>query len=173
MSKVLVGIEKINEVLNEFLAEFDPELKADMGTEFCYWITDNKIEYSLMMPAVAEDHFMRNFNLLAPDIDCDSFLASFLHELGHHQTLEMIEDDQFIECINAKREIAIKGEAEGLSEETIWELHKQYFDLPDEYEATMWAINFIRDNIEKIRVFWKKVSDAIMNFYFENDIELG
>ena len=44
--------------------------------------------------------------------------------------------------------------------------------MPDEYEATMWAIAYIRDNIEKVREFWSKVQDAVMEFYVLNGVEI-
>ena len=91
MKKELLGIDKINAVLNKFLEPF--EAYADLGEEFSYWYTDSRIEYNLVVIEASTDYFMQNFNRMAPDLNCDPFLASFLHELGHHETLDFIDDD--------------------------------------------------------------------------------
>ena len=48
--------------------------------------------------------------------------------------------------------------------------YQKYFDLPDEYEATMWAINYMRNNVEKVAKFWNELQAAIMSFYKLNKV---
>jgi hypothetical protein len=49
-------------------------------------------------------------------------------------------------------------------------LSKDYFNLPDEYAATMWAVNFANKNIDKLWTLRQKLQPAIMNFYMCNNI---
>ena len=166
----LKKVSKINQVLNEFLAEFDAV--CDMGSDFCYWNSESLIHYTLVISERQNTHFMDNFNKLAPDINCDVFLASFLHELGHHETLHMFDDADEAYCRDYKEmlhsrlinEIPI-GEAEA-------EIYRQYFNLPDEYEATMWAIEYMRENADKVKELWEKIKVAIMDFYKANNVEV-
>ena len=164
MKEHLIGVDKINTVLNKFLAEF--EATACMGEDFCYWYKDSCIHYSLVMIEASSDYFMQNFNRLAPDLHCDPFLASFMHELGHHETLDMIEEDY--------RPIkkALGEELKIVKDVLKSEIHQKYFDLPDEYEATMWAINYMRNNVEKVAAFWNELQAAIINFYKLNKVEV-
>ena len=165
----LKGINAINKILNEFLEEF--EATADIGTDFCYWNTDSLINYALVISEEHNDYFMENFNRIAPDIKCDVFLASFLHELGHHETICLIEDADELYCRDIKYEISQELEKKH-SEAEIKALYQRYFDLPDEYEATMWAIEYIRKNSEKVAALWEKLQKAIIKFYEINRIEV-
>lgn len=163
------GINAINKILNEFLEEF--EATADMGTDFCYWNTDGLIHYALVISEGHNDYFMENFNRLAPDIKCDVFLASFLHELGHHETISFIEDVDELYCRDVKHKLSQELENKHSEEETK-ALYQRYFDLPDEYEATMWAIEYIRENSEKVATLWEKLQKVIIKFYEINRIEV-
>ena len=170
MNKSLKGIELINTVLNDFLKEF--EVTAYFGTDFAYWYEKNEIEYSLIVPEEASMYFMENFNKLAPHLECDPFLASFLHELGHACTLHLIDDSEECFCRDCKDRIS-KQLTDFITEEEDRALHQQYFNLPDEYEATMWAINYMTNNSDKIASFWEKVQVAINRFYELNKLEVA
>ena len=52
-------------------------------------------------------------------------------------------------------------------------IHQKYFDLPVEYEATMWAIDYMRNNAQKVAEFWKELQEAIMEFYRLNEVEVA
>jgi hypothetical protein len=165
MKKELLGIDKINAVLNKFLEPF--EAHADLGEEFSYWYADSRIEYNLVVIEASTDYFMQNFNKMAPDLNCDPFLASFLHELGHHETLDFIDEDY--RPIKMQLEEDLKRVSK--SAEAI--IHQKYFDLPVEYEATMWAIEYMRNNAQKVAEFWKELQEAIMEFYRLNEVEVA
>ena len=170
MKDYLLGIDKINNVLNEFLAEFD--ITAELGTDFAYWYASGKITYSLVLPE-GQDYFMNNFNRLAPDIKCDPFLASFLHEVGHNETLDWIEEAEEAYCDIMKKGLEKKLDKCIGDPKKKEELHQIYFDLPDEYEATMWAIEYMRENAEKVAEFWNKLQSAILEFYILNEVEVA
>lgn len=168
----MVGINEINEILNDFLKDF--ELTADIGEDFGYYYNEDRIEYALVMPTDSVDYFMINFNKLAPDLHCDPFLASFLHEVGHARTdhLFEIEEEEKIWLIKEKMHQEYCISDNSMSEERNRELHMEYFNLPDEYEATMWAIKYMREHTDKITNLWNKLHYAIVNFYLNNGVDI-
>ena len=163
----LKGIDALDKVINDFLAEF--EVSASMGADFCYWCGKGQISYTLIMPEASKNYFMQHFNRLAPDLECDEFLASLLHELGHHMTEGMLEENEIKYSNDLRSAINLKF-CNKVSEEENAQLHQEYFNLPDEHEATMWAIEYTRNYTEKVAAFWEKLRPAIMNFYSLNGI---
>ena len=166
----LKKVFEINDILNEFLADFDAV--CDMGSDFCYWTNDSMIHYTLVISDRQNTHFMNNFHRLAPDIECDVFLASFLHELGHHETLHTFDDRDEAYCRDFKEMLHTRLINENPTAEIEAEIYQQYFNLPDEYEATAWAIEYMRENADKVKDLWEKVKKAIMEFYIANNVEV-
>lgn len=169
MNNLFVGINELDKVLNEFVNPFGTYV--EFGSEFIYWVEEEKIEYSLIMPEQGRDYFMENFRVLAPDIQCDPFLASFMHELGHHMTNDLFDDDDEAAFIYDTRQYLAKALNDKTDSEE--ELYKLYFNLPDEMAATYWAIAYMREHSKKVAEFWDKVQNTIMNFYKLNGIEVS
>lgn len=161
----------IDDVLNEFLEPL--EAYAEMDTEFAYWYSDSRITYTLCMPATGKDYFMENWHNLAPELDVDPFLASFLHEVFHHLTLNTFTEEQEEYNNIVKKQLDEELQHKDLTEEEVKRIHFQYFYLPVEFEATMGAINYIRSNVDEVARFWKKLQAAIMEFYEVNHIEIN
>ena len=46
--------------------------------------------------------FMKYFNHIAPDIEIDTFLIAFLHELGHHMTCDEISAEDELYCLEKR-----------------------------------------------------------------------
>lgn len=163
----LKGVNLLNSILNEFLIEFD--VTADIGPDFCYWHNRNAIEYSLVVSDKAGELYMNYVHKFAPDITCDVFLISFLHELGHHETIDELTDEEEMYCRDVKTDIGvILSENKDLAtRETMYNL---YFGLPDELAATSWAIEYIRSNREKIAKLWNRIQPTIMMIYELNDV---
>ena len=163
------GINKINTIINKFLEEFDAW--CGVGPEFAYWTCDSKIDYSFATPNIGTQYFMENLANIAPDIKCDPFLISLLHELGHHETGHMFEEVEDLLFRKRKESMAVKLTT--ASEEEARDLHFKYFNMPDEYEATMWAVNYMRNNTEKVAKFWNELQPAIQEFYKNNKVEVS
>ena len=168
MNNLFVGVKELDKVLNEFVNPFGAHV--EFGSDFIYWVEEKTIEYSLIMPEQGRDYFMENFRVLAPDIQCDPFLASFMHELGHHMTNDLFDDNDETYNYETRQYLAKALNDKTDSEEKLYE---QYFNLPDEMAATRWAIEYIREHSEKVAEFWNKVQNAIMNFYKLNGIEVN
>lgn len=141
----------INDVLNEFLANF--ECHAELGSDFCYWQSSNLIWYT---PAIIDKdakYFMEYWHSLAPEITINPFLASLLHEVGHNETLHWLTEEEVHYCEDEKVEISWRLDVCTSTEEQK-NYYFQYFTLPDEKEATDWAIDYVRNHTQQIGAFW-------------------
>ena len=170
MENKLIGINNITNILNDFLREFDAT--AEIGIDFAYRERGKKIIYAVVLPDVEADHsFMKNFRRLAPEIECDTFLISFLHELGHHMTMPELSEEDYWYCSDIVDSLEKEIADPNLSKERELEIHEEYYNLPIEQMATDWAINYILNNVKKVADFWCKVQSAIMEFYRLNNVE--
>lgn len=160
---MLKGINEINVLINEFLEPFD--LTAELGTDFDYCFLENKIHYALVVGDISSKLFIENAEARFPEARADIFLWSLLHEIGHSETLDDLEDGVEELCMEIKRE---------LSEHADWSIehrHMVYFNCPDEYAATDWAGEYIIAHNNELAIFWNKLQKAINNFYELNGVK--
>ena len=94
------GLNKITEKINEFLKPFDCECKP--CTDFAYYYAHSLITYSFIVPTRDKLEFLDSVNILNPKVETDMFLWSLLHEFGHHETMDFLEDDEAEECAHIK-----------------------------------------------------------------------
>ncbi len=160
---MLKGINEINVLINKFLEPFD--LTAELGTDFDYCFLENKIHYALVVGDISSKLFIENAEARFPEAHADIFLWSLLHEIGHSETLDDLEDGVEKLCMEIKR---------GLNEHTGWSIehrHTIYFNCPDEYAATDWAGEYIITHNNELTIFWNKLQKAINNFYKLNGVK--
>lgn len=150
----IVGMDKLTNVLDKFLEEF--ECTSIVDTNFYCLITSNVIAVSLVVTEKNSSSFMSRVNRLYPDIHADEFLWSFLHEVGHIETINTLDDDELYFSKTQKKNKNITNEV--------------YYELPDEFAATEWAANYMRENTEKVAKFWNEVQSVIMDIYKINNI---
>ena len=50
------------------------------------------------------------------------------------------------------------------------ELEFEYFNLPDEIMATQWAVNYIKNNPERVKIMWHNIQKALKKFYKKNKV---
>lgn len=161
----MLDTSMIDKVLNDFLEPF--EATAEMGDTFCYCFDSSTINYTLIEEP-EEKYFLNHVFSLAPDLKgYNGFLISFLHELGHHYTLDELSEDEVNESLDTKRRINNEYTDGRI------DLQEEYFNLPDEAIATNWAIEYIRNNRKKIDEFWSKLLNVIIQFYKTNITELN
>ena len=72
---------------------------------------------------------------LGLEIDVHVETMSFLHEIGHHWTMNFLDENELLESEITKLCLYMKDEE---NDETFM----KYFTCPIEYEATIDAINF-------------------------------
>lgn len=159
----LKGMDRINDIINEFLEPF--ELTAEPGTDFDYYFLEDKIHYALVVGDTSSKLFMEDAEARFPDAHADVFLWSLLHEVGHSETLDDLEDGVEELCMEIKS---------GLNEHMDWSSttrHKIYFACPDEMAATDWAGEYIMSHADELSIFWSKLQAAIQDFYKLNEVE--
>lgn len=168
MSKLL-GVENINKILNTFLEPFDAT--AELGSEFCYLYITSTIYYTVVMTENQDKIFNEFFKKNCPEFSLPPFIWGFLHELGHHETMDDLTEDE-TEISRAEKEKINKELAEVKEyNEIYWEECKKYCYLPDEYAASMWAIDYAKDNYNEVMDLTIKLFHAIDMFYKLNNIE--
>lgn len=157
------GIKKLNAHMNKFLSPFG--LKCTFGSDFAYWTESELIQYTIFLHQDSDVYFSdfikKEFDFSVTDI----FLVSLLHEVGHYYTIDDFEEDELLEDEYAKA---------GLTRNpliTEKERNFRYFNLPVEYAATEWAIDFLRDN-PSIYHQWGIMLEHFRHFYKKNNISL-
>ena len=146
----LIDFSKIDNILNGFLEPF--ECTARLSTDFAYFNAENLITYSVAVASRCEDSFMTFVKDLFPEIDADIFLWSILHELGHHETEDDFDEDEW-------EDYMIKS--------TTVKTDMEYYNLPIERAATEWAGEFMLEHTDEITALWKELQAAIVEIYIE------
>lgn len=149
----MIDSSNIDKVINTFFEEEGFEVTATLGTDFAYWYADSYINYALVVSERMDNLFLAYAKELGLKVDCGIFLLSLFHELGHHETMDLLEDEDFYQ-----------GDKNSLDADS-------YFRLTEETEATQWAIDFINSNVEKVEKLAKDLQKEIAIFYKKYNIE--
>ena len=171
MLSKLKGLDKIEEILNRFLQEWECTVRLE--SDFAYYYYSNTIAYSFCCSNVGDMLFSEVINRLCPEIHCDIFLWSFLHELGHHETYDDLEDSDVLFSLDEKERI--QKEQEGITDvKQRMDIARQYYVLPDELAATQWAVDYMRAHTAEMQALWEEeLKPAIINFYELNKVEVA
>ena len=154
----LLGINEVTEIINQFLEPF--ECTAELSTDFEYFYLDNVIGYTFFNIQQDSKDFSASVERLHPNLNCDIFLWSLLHELGHCETMDDLTDEEYAESKLIKDQIG-KSEMDKLA----------YYDCPDEKYATEWAVEYANTHVNELRNFWNRLQPAILNVYKLNSVE--
>lgn len=149
-TKATMKLDKITNILNSFLEPF--ECEAFAAGDFAYYSGSNTISYALLIADTHEKSFMNFTRDFFPAINADPFLWSFLHELGHHETEDEFEEEDFEDYMRINQN-------EISSEE--------YYTLPIEFAATQWAAEFMTDHTKEVETLWNKLKPEIKDFFTE------
>ena len=153
MKRRLRGITKLNECIQRFVGEW--YLDSQIDTDFAYDPVSDTVFWTLVVSEQNDKDFHDFFYSLGCKVEADVFILSILHEIGHSQTLRYLSDEEYNYSQDRK--------AEKLS-------NYEYFNLPDEIEATKWAVNYLNENADKVEAFWNELQPLIMEFYKRNHI---
>lgn len=128
--------------IKKFIADLDEELTIVFSDECSYEESTETIYYSDKIDEYYDLGFMRHVIHVHNFLDAQLYgikLLSLLHEIGHHFTLYYCEDDSMSRFI-----------CQNLSDTEILDPKYQdiYYNIEAEWEATEWAIQFIRENKE-------------------------
>lgn len=120
-------VKVLNNIANEY------ECEVVIGNEFAYYYDENKI---VVNPTDTDETFLTLARESGLNEEVSSFVISFFHELGHNETVDFCEE--------------YEGNKDALTME-------EYFYIEEEYEATMWAIEFCNSNINVVKEIEKNL----------------
>ena len=127
-------IEKTDELVRGLVKSVDEDYDCEMGSDFCVYLDEDLIHWSLLYRDECGTAFYNNFIKRFPRAKgFGLFTLSLLHELGHLETEWDMEDD-----------IAI--DADALSNE-------DYFALHNEKIATDWAGEYLITHYDEVFAF--------------------
>jgi hypothetical protein len=136
-------LNKINSTLNSMVKSFDENYSVILSDKYAVDLDNEVITYALLIDS-RNDNFYKNFVSRFPCVENFNILfLSILHEIGHLETQDEMENDT--EIRNTE-----------LDEET-------YFNLYNERIATDYAGFWVQDNFE----IAKKYNDEIEKVLFE------
>ena len=78
-------LEIIDDIINNF-TETHFGVCASMDTDFFYDPEEDDITYAFVVSEINDKMFMDCVHSIEPNLNCDIFLLSLLHEVGHHFT---------------------------------------------------------------------------------------
>ena len=154
----MANVNKINTVLNSFLTKqgFSDELKACYvaDKDSYYHYGKNLVVLGGLTNKKADEIFMDYCKELGLEVDVHIETLSFLHEVGHHNTIDFLDSEEIFESEMVKLFLASKNE------ETE-EYFMRYFVCPEEYEATWDAVSFCNAYPEIVLQLDKDIQNAL------------
>lgn len=119
------------------------EINFEPCEEFCYYYKSNTIAWEVITDDEMDNQFRQflyeyglNYDIYEP------FCMSLLHEIGHLMTIPYFSTDEFEEYEASLKVRPASREIEN----SYW-----YWELPLEFSANMWAINWANNHMEEFQ----------------------
>ena len=161
--KKMKGVRKLEKKVNKFLAPFG--VKSVLGDEFAYYCVSELVQFSIEQVEKNDAEYIKfiknEFNYDVPSM----FLFSFLHEVGHHMTMDDFEEEELENDEMQKFEIS-----EHINEENYSEYSLKYFHCPTEIVANEWAVEYFKNHEAEIMRKGKEMLKAFQHFYKVNGV---
>ena len=135
-------MDSLKTALKNWLHENGFDVAVDFAEDSSYDITNIVINLGTKSyPDVGRyfEQYLYEYGLEYTGI-FDSVLQ-FLHELGHHMTINNFTQEELLVCHLTKQFMNSEDEHDWFN---------KYWSLADEFAANMWEINFINSNIEVV-----------------------
>jgi hypothetical protein len=145
----------LDEKLEKFFNNEGFDVRVSSNKDFAYEYATSTVYYSFLVPKMGGELHKKYALAHGLEYDCGSFFLGLLHEVGHHFTLDDLEEDEEEYCMKTKKKL----HGESVEDNFI------YFDLPDEKLATEWAINYINKNKAKLFKLAIEIQPIINNIY--------
>jgi hypothetical protein len=150
---------------------------VQIGPTYCYRYPQAIVEFKVTEDEIEDklynEFVLERFNL---DVSKFSYLFALLHEVGHHKTLPFVWGEwdnlnlTYDFCQREKERI--ETEMVDATEDEIKDLEWQYFNLPDEIMATMWAVNFVKKHPKRAKKMMKEINKNYQDFYRKNNVKI-
>ena len=119
---------------------FDEELSVELDDEFAYFYVTSTITFGTNPPKEGKEMFQNHIkSTYGLDIsnEEDYQLFSLLHEIGHHFTMDDMEDE------DSENELLMRQLIHMIDDETT--AQETYFNLPSEMLANDWAFDNFKE----------------------------
>jgi len=147
------AINEVISILNNYTARFD--CGCTVGEDFSFFNDDNLITVAFVLSDASATSFLNHVNHLYPNVKADIFLWSLFHEIGHCETVDEFDQEDWDSYYNA---ISVK-----ISDE-------DYYDLPIEAAATDWAAHYLVSHSAEVAELWNQLAPAIKKVYIEGGL---
>jgi len=138
-------LNKINSTLNSMVKSFDENYSVILSDKYAVDLDNEIITYTLLVDS-RNDNFYKNFVSRFPCVENFNILfLSILHEIGHLETQDEMENDTKIRNTE-------------LDEET-------YFNLYNERIATDYAGFWVQDNFEIAKEYNDEIEKVLFEMY--------
>ena len=150
--------QKVEQILNSFLTSQSYDgVRAEYIEQSDSYYCNGLIVLGGMSDLQGDEIFMDYcVNTLGLQVEVSIETLSFLHELGHHNTLEIISEEDYIASEIIKQYLY----EQDIEDE---ERFIKYFDCPTERAATVNAVEFCNNNPLIVKKLDKELLDAIYN----------
>ena len=159
-------IKNINNYINNWVSDIGyPQCHVYFGQVFSYDYINNIITYSFDEPEYEDDIYLNVCQQYKPSIiQCDNFIISLLHEIGHCATdVERTLDEWF-----EYNELIRKFEEKDPTPDD----YVEYYMSEVEYTATKWACDFLLNNKDKVNELMCGLKIISPSFYQWKDLIL-
>lgn len=102
------------------------------------------ITWSFLYSDMHDELFDRYVKFIGLEYNLPVFLMSLLHEVGHHKVGNISKPSNMINITQYKKYLQVKSKEE-------LELFV-YYNIPDEYEASKWAVEFANWHIKSLTI---------------------
>ena len=134
--KDILNEELINNAFNAWLEKYGFSVRVyGMSYDFGYYSNEREIVWSVLYDQEVEDMWDAFLDRMGLGYMLHHFWTSFLHEVGHDETLYLLSAEEIAYCAERAKVCS----------------NAEYFELSREIIATKWAIDFIHNNIEAVR----------------------
>ena len=159
MKKTLIGKDKLEQCITDYIAPFG--LTAKLDTDFAYYYVKDVVTFSIFSFS-GNDDFMLDAESRFPHLfNIPPFMWCLMHEVGHHETIDDLTEEEVEESKRIKASIDTDKNPDS---------RMIYYTCPDEYAATDWAGHYIEDHKEEIYDCWYKIVSVLHEFYQINNI---
>ena len=128
-------MSEFKSALSEWMHKIGVDCDIKMDDEFAYNVTNNTLLIATEKNSEVECYLEQFFYEYGAEyVGYGFFVLGILHELGHYFTTPSFDIEELLLCKIKK--MLVNGE-------TMYKAACDYWEVPDEFAANMWAINFI------------------------------
>ena len=154
------GIKELLSLCTDFVNEIDDFEDVELNDDFMCYPNTNEIFISLVASQNCVQEFMETLLERTDIYDISEFTWSLLHEVGHCETVHLMNKRTLNHCRNIKRKVVRNSIPS-----------RQYYYLTDERLATNWAIRSVEDNYDFVKYYNEKIIECLKEICRKNNLD--